>query len=235
MIEHERIKTIKKEAGKEQAWGSTAIEAPLTIRETIYQQIKDAIIRGELKPGQRITERDTAKIFNVSSGPVREAFQKLSAEKFLNINARKEVHIAFATSDDVRELVEFVIELDLIAVKRALKFMGDDDIAEIKKMTQKLEILCNEMNNLAFSKLNMSIHEKIWSSSKNSYLCEALSSHHEKLLILVNYFVFSHKPQALSTSYDSHIELLDILETRDLRKAMKVVKTHWGWILAYLD
>lgn len=218
----------------ETAWTSTTIKAPLTIRETIYQHIKDAIIKGELKPGQRITERNIAKIFNVSCGPVREAFQKLSAEKFLTIDARREVHIAYSTLDEIKELVEFVIDLDFIAVKRALTLMDDETIDELNAMTKELGDLYIQKNGFAFSKQNMKIHEKIWESSKNTYLCQALTSHHEKLVILVNYFIFSRKPQFLSTSYESHVELLGVLEQGDLKKVKKVIATHWDWILKYL-
>ncbi|MDW7760386.1 MAG: GntR family transcriptional regulator [Acidobacteriota bacterium] len=225
---------MDKKDGKEKTWADTVIEAPLTIRETIYRHIKEAIFRGELQPGQRITERETARIFNVSSGPVREAFQILSAEKLLNINARKEVHVVFATLDDVKKLVDFVIDLDLLAVKRALKFMGDEDIADLKHLTRELGELCSEKDRLDFSKLNMRIHEKIWTASKNPYLYEALSSNHEKLLILVNHFIFSRKPAVLSTSYESHLELLNVLENRDMRKAVKVVTKHWDWILDHV-
>lgn len=225
---------MNKEDKLEKDLALAEIKVPPTIRETIYQHIKEAIIKGELEPGQRITERDIAKIFNVSSGPVREAFQKLSAEKFITINARKEVHVAYSTVEEIKELVEFVITLDSIAVKRALKRMDDEDIDDLKEMTKKLGDLCKERDTLSFSELNMQIHEKIWALSGNSYLCQALSIHYEKLIILVNYFIFSRKPQVLPMSHKTHIDLLEVLEERDSKKVNKVVTQHWNWILKHL-
>jgi DNA-binding GntR family transcriptional regulator len=101
-------------------------------------------------------------------------------------------------------------------------------------MTKKLGDLWKEKDTLAFSKLNMQIHEKIWGLSGNNYLCQALSTHYEKLIILVNYFIFSRDPQVLSMSHKTHIDLLEVLEERDLTKVKKVVTQHWNWILKYL-
>jgi DNA-binding GntR family transcriptional regulator len=225
---------MKKDQEQEIAWIKTDTKVPPTIRETIYKHIKEAIFNGKLSPGQKLTERNIAKAFNISSGPVREAFQKLAAEKFLTINARKEVHIAFSTLDEVKEMVEFVIELDLIAVKKALKWMDDETIDELRKMTQKLGDMSKSKNKLAYSKQNIEIHKKIWKTAGNPYLYEALLSHHEKLLILANYFVFSRKPQCLATSYQSHVDLFEIFEQRNRKNATKIIKTHWNWIIKFL-
>jgi DNA-binding GntR family transcriptional regulator len=209
------------------------IDVPPTIGESIYQRIKEAIIRGELKPGQKITERSMASIFNISCGPVREAFQKLSAENFITISARKEVHVAYSTFDEIKELIEFVHTLDFIAVKRAIKNMDDEAIDELKRMTNELGDLIGK-DSLAFSEQNMKIHEKIWAVSGNAYLFKALSFHTQKLIILVNYFIFSKQPKNLSSSYKNHADLLEIFEHRNLRNAKKVIVNHWDWVLKYL-
>ncbi|MFW6160079.1 MAG: GntR family transcriptional regulator, partial [Acidobacteriota bacterium] len=52
-----------------------------TLSEAVYQYLKKAIIRGELKSRQRLQEKEFAKLFNVSTTPVREAFFCLAAEK----------------------------------------------------------------------------------------------------------------------------------------------------------
>ncbi len=77
------------------------LELPRTISETIYLHLKKAIVSGELRPGQRVQEKDIAALFKVSSTPVREAFFRLAAERYLAINARKEVLVQGASIEEV--------------------------------------------------------------------------------------------------------------------------------------
>jgi len=104
-------------------------ELPSTISETIYKYLKNSIIEGELEPNQRVQEREIAELFKVSTTPVREAFQRLAAEKNLVINARKEVVVASLTLEEIDELFEIVRLLEAFALKKALSRLTDDDIA----------------------------------------------------------------------------------------------------------
>jgi len=116
-----------------------AFELPATISETIYKHLKNAIIEGELKPNQRLQEKEIAKLFRVSTTPIREAFQRLSADKYIIISARKEVIVASTTLEEIKELFEVVRVLDAFATKKSLKNLTDNDITELKKMTEKLD------------------------------------------------------------------------------------------------
>jgi len=87
-------------------WKPYDFQVPATLSETIYQSLKKALIDGEIKPGQRLQEKEIAALFNTSSTPVREAFFRLAAEKYLVINARKEVLAQDTTLEEVRELYE---------------------------------------------------------------------------------------------------------------------------------
>lgn len=117
---------------------------PSTITETIYRYLKNAIIEGELKPSQRLQEKEIAELFHVSTTPVREAFQRLFAEKYIIINARKDVIVSPTTLEEIKELFEVVRVLDALASKKAIKRLSDKDIAKLKKMTQKLASLYNQ-------------------------------------------------------------------------------------------
>jgi DNA-binding GntR family transcriptional regulator len=117
------------------------IKQPLTITETIFQFIKKSIINGEFKPNQRLHEKEIAELFNVSTTPTREAFQRLSAEKYLILNARKEVIVAGLSPEGIKELYEVIRVLDVFSTKKALEIITDKDISELKKMTDRLSEL----------------------------------------------------------------------------------------------
>ena len=64
-----------------------------TISDVIYQDMKESIIRRKLRPNQRIRIREIARFLGVSQSPVRDAIQRLAAEKFVTIAARSEVRL----------------------------------------------------------------------------------------------------------------------------------------------
>src|SRR4030042_3573497 len=90
-------------------------ERPATLSESIYSHLKKAIIEGSLRPGQRRMEKEFAERFKASTTPVREAFRKLSAEKYIVINSRKDIRVASVDRKEITELFEVVRVLDVLA------------------------------------------------------------------------------------------------------------------------
>jgi len=138
-----------------------AIDIPATISETIYQYLKNGIVKGELKPNEKITERQIAQIFNVSPTPVREAFQRLAAESLLTIIAQREVTVSSATSKEIVEIFEVLRINDIYATEKALENLSDQDIAKIRQLTDKLKDYYNKKDFPSYYEVNLKIHDVI--------------------------------------------------------------------------
>lgn len=203
---------------------------PATISETIYQHIKKAIIEGDLNPDQRLQEKEFAKVFNVSSTPVREAFLRLSAEGYLVMNTRREVVVARKTLSEVKELYEVVRALDMLAIKKSLKNFTQKDIQTLKKMTQKLGEYYKNKNVQSYLQQNLRFHDKVWQACKNEYLYETLTQLMEKIAIYRRHEEFSpfSEPHALDKSYKDHKNLMKAIEARNFEQLEKLISSHWG-------
>ncbi len=203
-----------------------------TISESIYTHLKKAIIEGNLKPNQRIQEKEIAELFQVSTTPVREAFRRLSAEKFLVINAHKEVLVTSVTVDEIQELFEVARNLDVLAVKKAIDNLPDKEIEELRKMTEKLGNWYRKKNFPAYAKLNLKIHDKIWRFCGNKFLYQSLINLGEKFSFYGNQMFFyadtENNPSAFDLSYQDHLDLMAAIEKRDKRAVETVLSTHWG-------
>lgn len=207
-----------------------SIEPPMTITETIFQFIKKSIINGEFQPNQRLHEKKIAELFNVSTTPTREAFQRLSAEKYLILNARKEVIVAGLSQKGINELYEVIRVLDAFSAKKALVNLTDKDIRELKKMTDRLSELYKEKNIQAYIKQNSKIHEKLWKNCGNEFLYQSLVDLLEKATAfgnLVNTHFSSVRPY-FERSFKDHIELMAAVEKRDAAEVEKILSSHWG-------
>jgi len=207
-----------------------SIKPPMTITETIFQFIKKSIISGEFKPNQRIHEKKIAEIFNVSTTPVREAFQRLSAEKYLILNARKEVIVAGLSPKAIRELYEVIRVLDVFSAKKSIENLTDKDISEIKIMTDKLSEFHKKKNVQSYIKQNSQIHMKLWKNCGNEFLYQSLVDLLEKATAFgdqVNAHFSSVRPY-FERSFKDHIELNTAVEKRDATELEKILRSHWG-------
>ncbi len=211
-------------------WRPSAFQVPATLSETIYHSLKKALIDGEIKPGQRLQEKEIAALYNTSSTPVREAFFRLAAEKYLVINARKEVLVQDTTKEEVRELYEIVRALDILAGRKSLARMEDRDIRAIGEMTAELGRFHAADDHHRYLEQNLRIHDRIWSQCGSVSLYETLTDLMAKIAIYRRKTDFSPfaDPPALEKSYRDHLEIFRLIERRDAAGLEELTKVHWG-------
>jgi DNA-binding GntR family transcriptional regulator len=208
-------------------------ERPATLSESIYGHLKKAIIEGNLKPGQRLLEKEFAELFTASTTPVREAFQKLSAERYIVINSRKDVTVATVTRKEIAELFEVVRVLDALAVRKAIPNLSDADIAELRRMTSRLGDFRRQNKVYEYVVENMRLHHRLWRVCGNEYLYQCLSTSADKYVFLSNH-LFSlgkgstQQPSFFERSFQDHLDLLEAVEKRDAIAAEKILLSHWG-------
>ena len=203
-------------------------ESPATISETIYQYIKQAILSGDLRAKQRILEREIANLYNVSQTPVREAIRRLSGEKYLIINARKEIIVAGASWKEVQELYEVVGLLDFPAVTKAMENITDKDIEDLRKMTRELKNFMDMRKSDSYLDLTLEIHDKIWSLCGNKFLYETLCHLIEKISFFCKQGISPYPEEAaLQRSFEDHNNLLKAILNKDTKKLRDIITRHW--------
>jgi DNA-binding GntR family transcriptional regulator len=212
-----------------------SLEPPATISETIYRYLKKAIIEGELKPRQKVPEKEIAKLFNVSTTPTREAFQRLSAEKYLTIDARREVFVTAVTPEEILEIFEVVRVLDALASRKALENLTKADIDELKEMTGELRDLYDRKKIDLYVKQNLKIHYRIWKACGNNFLYQSLFNLGEKFTFFSNQlFALIDNPSFNEKSLQDHLDLVKAIERKDAESVEKILIVHWGGV-GFLD
>jgi DNA-binding GntR family transcriptional regulator len=187
-------------------------------------------LSGDLKPDQRLQEKEISSRFKVSSTPVREACLNLAAEGYLQINTRREVVVRANTLAEVRDLYEIVRILDLHAVKKYIHCFSEKEIRELKAMTERLAQFRKKRNSQAYLQQNLKIHDKIWQACHNKILYEMLVGLMEKISIYRMHSDFApySDPLVLEKSFSDHLNLLKGIENKDIALLEKVISSHWG-------
>lgn len=108
-----------------------------TAQEWVYRAIRFAIMSGQLQPGQALTIRQLAGILNVSAMPVREALKRLTAEGALTIKTNRRIIVPTLIPAQLAELIDLRVELETYAAKRAMPYINEACITQLKSINDK--------------------------------------------------------------------------------------------------
>ena len=105
----------------------------LPLRDVVFNTLRQAILRGELKPGERLMEIQLANKLGVSRTPIREAIRKLELEGLVLMIPRKGAEVAEITEKNMRDVLEVRKALEELAVQLACEKITAEEIEEMKK------------------------------------------------------------------------------------------------------
>jgi len=202
-------------------------QMPKTFGETLYGYLKEEILTGEIRSGQRLQERAIAEKYQVSVTPVREAFRRLSAEKLLTINARREVIVEVVSRQKIHDLYEVISPLDMLACRKALKRLTEQGIRQLVQMTDKLAGYHRQNRIREYMKMDLLIHETIWRASGNQFLSAYLVELGEKYAFFCNNIIAHSQNPVDYLLVEDHLQLVKAIEGRDPRRLKNILSLHW--------
>lgn len=152
------------------------VEKPLTLRERIVDFIKDAVVSGRLKPGERVPEQEIAESFGISRTPIREAFRQLESEGFISVIARKGAVVSPITDKDVSEFYAIKSLLEGFAARTACDRLCAKEIKKLEGLNAGMERCAEKGDVKAFFKLDSQFHDTFLKAAGNEKLCALI--HH---------------------------------------------------------
>ena len=100
------------------------MDAYLPLRDVVFNTLREAILKGDLKPGERLMELQLASKLGVSRTPIREAIRMLEQEGLAVTMPRRGAEVAKMTLKDMEDVLEIRDALDELAVRLALLLVG---------------------------------------------------------------------------------------------------------------
>ena len=105
----------------------------LPLRDVVFNTLRQAILKGELEPGERLMEIQLADRLGVSRTPIREAIRKLELEGLVLMIPRKGAEVAKISEKSLRDVLEVRRSLEELAIELACQRMTEDDIKELEE------------------------------------------------------------------------------------------------------
>ena len=143
--------------------GTPAAEAPAPIaRRSLHDQVvgrvRDLITDGTLAPGTRIKEGQLGAQLGVSRTPLREALKFLASEGLVELVAARGAIVRRFTAKDVRDMLDVLAVLESFAARLACRVASDEDIAEVRRLHDRMVERYAARDRLEYFKLNQQIH-----------------------------------------------------------------------------
>ena len=187
-----------------------------TLPDEIYGQIKDLILDGGIAPGELVTIQGLAEAFGVSAMPVREALQRLTAEKALTIVSGRSVGIPELQASRLNDLCRVRLEIETLATLWAVDHLTPRDIARLEKLVAVMAQAVSDGNAHQYVRANHEFHFVIYRASHS----ETLISIIEELWLQVSpYFHMLHGSGNYAQANHEHERLLIALKNKDAAAA----------------
>src|SRR5882757_497116 len=199
------------------------LEPNPTLGGRIYRLLEDAIVKGELAPGQKLDEQVLADHFGVSRIPLREALSGLEVAGWVEKSAgRQGVRVRAMADGDLVHLSEVRSVLEAECAALATTRCDENDLKALRAVIKKARTAFARGDRTRQVELNTEFHMLIASCSRNEVFVEILSLLDKR----VRRVLWIAQVDVLEASIDEHEALVDAMEQRDVRTARKVAHAH---------
>lgn len=110
-----------------------------TLPSKIYRILREAIIKGQLQPGERLVQDDLAKTLNVSRMPIREAIKQLAAEGYVTVEPHKGAVVKQFTIHELEEIYFLRAKFEPMAAAESLKLMSPQLVTQLRELNEKMK------------------------------------------------------------------------------------------------
>lgn len=196
----------------------------LPLRDVVFQTLRKAILRGELKPGERLMEIALANKLGVSRTPVREAIRMLEQEGLVIMIPRKGAQVAQITMKDLNDVLEVRMGLEELAMQFACKRITPEQVAELRRALLEIERLLATDDVTALAQADVDFHDIIYRATDNRRLNQIINNVREQIY---RYRVEYLKDSRIrGTLLQEHREIYQAVAARDTEKARAYIRQH---------
>lgn len=182
----------------------------VTKQERVYRELRERILNGAYTPGYRVVIDALARELEVSALPVREAVRRLEAEGLVVYRANAGAQVAPADPALFDEQMSVLAVLEGYATALAAPALTADDLEHLEQVNERMRKALEDLDPLAFGKLNGEFHAYVHDRCPNASLVELLHDVAERL-DAIRRTVFIQIPYRGAASIEEHADLIELI------------------------
>lgn len=188
----------------------------------VYEKLRQDIIQGRLRPGQKLVMASLAKEFGVSETPIREAIRRLESDGYVSFTPHSGAMVTRINDQELSEIYLIRISLEGLATRLAVPFISPLDIAWLKKKNNEMKEAVQKGRYANLARLNKAFHLRIYKAAPSPRLYKMISDLWDAFERWPS--IFSFVPDRAESAIREHEDIIEALETTDVDKADTLMK-----------
>lgn len=196
----------------------------LPLRDVVFNTLREAILKGELRPGERLMELQLASKLGVSRTPIREAIRMLEQEGLAVTIPRKGAEVARMTEKDMEDVLQVRDALDELASSIACRQITAQELEELRLTMREFEESMKTGDIKKIAEVDVRFHDIIYKATRNPKLENILSNLREQMY---RYRIeYLKDARTYPTLIKEHTEIVEGLAKRDKDRVTAAMHKH---------
>jgi len=192
------------------------------MRDEVYDILREWIVIGELKPGEKLRDQELSEILGISRTPVREALLRLEDDGFVMTKANRWTIVSPIDIKEAESIFPIVKALESLAIKQGFENITTKDIKELESINEKFKTEMEKENIVESFSADNEFHDLLVRSANNHELTKILTNLRIKIRRLEIHF-FSNSIE----SYKEHLKIIEALKKQDLSEVIETINDNW--------
>ena len=202
----------------------------LSLSKQVSEHLFQLMIKGVLKPGDKVNELALAKSLRISRSPIREAIRKLEQKGILVTETGRGAFVRKLNDRDINEIGELRLLIETTALRRSMKKVDQQVVDDLRHIIEEMERAAKDGLAERLVESDFEFHAKIVSLAGNSRFDRVFRDVFDEMRVVVALLDLQSDP--VRKGARDHIPIFDAIEARDIKNAVRALETHirqsWG-------
>ncbi|MBL0945163.1 MAG: GntR family transcriptional regulator [Hydrogenophaga sp.] len=195
------------------------LQRPRLLTDVVGERIREAIVTGDLKLGEQVSEAQLAARMGVSKTPVREALVRLQSQGLVEIHPQRGTFVFTLSPQQLAHLLQFRAMVEIEALREAMATHPQALLQRMAQCVKEMKVAERAKDLPALARIDMSFHHAFFECCDNQYLRASYELLRHQLTAL------RHR-SPISNAVSSHQVLVDAVEDQDPKKAAALLRGH---------
>jgi GntR family transcriptional regulator of gluconate operon len=194
------------------------------LRESVFQRLRQAILEGRLRPGDRLLETEIARQMRVSRAPVREALRLLESDGLVATAAHRGTFVTSVEPEECRELYELRAVLEGYAARLVVRKGAAPQDGALGRLIDEMRAAADQSDAIRWAEANFRFHEGVLALTANAHIARVWQLLGTQMLRF--FHLRERTPGELRAMAEEHVGLLAALAGGDAQAAERAFRLH---------